>query len=186
MAKWYYKTLGSTVGPLSSREFLERVRAGDVTEEMHVRKDDALWVSARSVNGLFEYATERSADTVCPYCGSHIDPPPTRCAKCRRRISVSYEAHGGSKKERVETAAEQMQVGEHLDATQPDTIVANVAVISAAICLAVAFAFAVFQGFNKNFSMVDIGIFVLLLMPAIIAGFVFLWQTKRHAKDKSR
>ena len=99
---------------------------------------------------------------------------------------MSYEAHGGSKKERVETAAEQMQVGEHLDATQPDTIVANVAVISAAICLAVAFAFAVFQGFNKNFSMVDIGIFVLLLMPAIIAGFVFLWQTKRHAKDKSR
>ncbi|MFP6604770.1 MAG: DUF4339 domain-containing protein, partial [Pirellulaceae bacterium] len=64
MAKWYYKTLGSTVGPLSSREFLERVRDGDVTEEMHVRKDDALWVPARSVTGLFEYATERSADTV--------------------------------------------------------------------------------------------------------------------------
>ena len=69
MAQWYYKTLGSTVGPLSSREFLERVRAGDVTEDMHVRKDDASWVLASSVNGLFEYATERSAETVCPYCG---------------------------------------------------------------------------------------------------------------------
>ena len=186
MAKWYYKTLGSTVGPLSSREFLERVRSGDVTEEMHVRKDDALWVPARSVNGLFEYATERSADTVCPYCGSQIDPPPTRCAKCRRRISVSYDAHSGSKKARVETAAEQMQVGEHMDATQPDTVTANVAVITAAIFLAVALAFAVFQGFNKNFSIIDIGILVLLLVPAIVAGGVFFWQTKRHAKDKSR
>ena len=186
MAKWYYKALGSTVGPLSSREFLERVRAGDVTEEMHVRKDDALWVPARSVNGLFEYAPERSADTVCPYCGSQIDPPPTRCVKCRRRISVSYAAHGGSKKERVETAAEQMQVGEHMDATQPDTIVANLSVMIAAIFLAVAFAFAVFQGFNKNFSLFDIGIFVLLLVPAVISSFVFLWQTKRHARDKNR
>jgi len=184
MAKWYYKALGSTVGPLSSREFLERVRAGDVTEEMHVRKDDAMWVPARSVNGLFDYATEGAADTVCPYCGSHIDPPPTRCVKCRRRISVSYEAHGGSQKERVETAAEQMQVGEHMDATQPDTIVANLSVMIAAVFLAVAFAFAVFQGFNKNFSVTDIGIFVLLLMPAIIAGFVFFCQTKYHTKNK--
>lgn len=186
MAEWYYKSLGSTVGPLSSREFLERVRAGDVTEEMHVRKDDALWVPARSVNGLFEYATERSADTVCPYCGSQIAPPPTRCVKCRRRISVSYEAHGGSKKARVETAAEQMQVGEHTDATQPDTVIANVSVILAAIFLAVAFAFAVFQGFNRDFSLADIGIFVLLIVPAVIAGLVFVWQTKRHSKDKNR
>ena len=99
---------------------------------------------------------------------------------------MSYEAHGGSKKERVETAAEQMQVGEHLDASQPDTTAANLSVMVAAIFLAVAFAFAVFQGFNKNFSIIDIGILVLLLVPAIIAGAVFLWQTKRHAKDKSR
>ena len=185
MAQWYYKTLGSTVGPLSSREFLERVRAGDVTEDMHVRKDDASWVLASSVNGLFEYATERSAETVCPYCGSKIAPPPTRCPKCRRRISVSYDAHAGPKKTRVETAAEQMQVGEHADVTQPDTMIANVSVITAAIFLAIAFAFAVFQGFNKNFSIIHVGILILLLLPAIIAGGVFFWQTKRHGKDKS-
>jgi len=185
MAKWYYKTLGSTVGPLSSREFLERVQAGDVTEEMHVRKDDALWVTARSVNGLFEYATDRIADTVCPYCGSQIDPPPTRCGKCRRRISVSYEARGGAKETRVETAAQQMQAGEHSDATQPDTPVANLAVMTAAIFLALAFGFAIFQGFNKNFSLFDIGIFILLIIPAAIAGVVFLWQKKRHGKNRN-
>ena len=98
---------------------------------------------------------------------------------------MSYDAHSGSKKARVETAAEQMQVGEHMDATQPDTVTANVAVITAAIFLAVAFAFAVFQGFNKNFSIIDVGILILLLLPAIIAGGVFFWQTKRHAKDES-
>jgi len=185
MAQWYYKALGSTVGPLSSKEFLERVRAGDVTQDMQVRKDDAGWVLASSVNGLFEYATERSAATVCPYCGNQIDPPPTSCTKCRRRISVSYDAHAGAKKARVETAAEQMQVGEHADVTQPDTAVANVSVIAMAIFLVIAFAFAVYQGFNRDLSMKSIGILLLLLVPALISGGVFFWQTKRQAADKS-
>ncbi len=186
MAEWYYKVLGDVVGPLSSREFLDRVRSGEVTEEMHVRKDDALWVPARSVTGLFEYATERSAETVCPYCGSRIDQPPTRCAKCRRRISVSYEARGGSTQSRVETAAEQMQVGENFEEDQPDTIMANLSVMVMAIFLAASFGYLITLGFRDRLTLYEGGILGLLLFPAIVAGFAFYLQRKSWIKKKGR
>ena len=185
MAKWYYKVLGDVVGPLSSRDFLERVRAGEVTEEMHVRKDDAMWVQARAVTGLFEYATERSAETVCPYCGSSIDPPPTRCAKCRRRISVSYEARAGATQTRVETAAQQMQVGEHANEQQPDTVAANVAVITGAVFLALTFAFLVSLGFRTSLSWIDGAILGLLVIPAASAAFVFYLQSKYRNENEN-
>ena len=186
MAKWYYKVLGDVVGPLSSRDFLERVRAGEVTEEMQVRKDDAMWVQARSVTGLFEYATERGADTVCPYCGHSIDPPPTRCGKCRRRISVSYEARSGGNRSHVATAAEKMQVGEHVDEQQPDTPAANAAVVTAAVFLALLFAFLVSLGFRKSLSWIDVVLFGLLVVPIVGSGFVFYLQSKyRGGKKKN-
>ena len=88
--EWYYESMGQVIGPLTSAELLQKVRAGEVTEATPIRKDDSQWVAAEDVNGLFEAANRARIQHKCPYCGHAIPRPPTTCEGCRRNVDKAY------------------------------------------------------------------------------------------------
>lgn len=90
--EWYYQIMNDVVGPLSGRQLLDKVRAGQVKEDTLIRKDDSQWVPARQVNGLMEAVAHRPVERICPYCGHVVDPPPTTCHGCNRRLVLSFNS----------------------------------------------------------------------------------------------
>lgn len=115
MAEWFYEQMGQTIGPITGKQLLARVRSGDIVADTAVRKDDSQWVPARDVGGLFEAAGGReSREITCPYCGATIDRPPTRCTKCHRQVEQTYElAFRESSAPTDETNAEHQQPKEN-------------------------------------------------------------------------
>lgn len=90
--EWYYQIMNDVVGPLSGRQLLDKVRAGQVKEDTLVRKDDSQWVPARQVSGLLDAVAKPQSQRVCPYCGQIVDPPPTTCRGCNRKLVLSFNS----------------------------------------------------------------------------------------------
>lgn len=90
--EWYYQIMNDVVGPLSGRQLLDKVRAGQVKEDTLVRKDDSQWVPARQVSGLLDAVAKPQSQRVCPYCGQTVDPPPTTCRGCNRKLVLSFNS----------------------------------------------------------------------------------------------
>lgn len=91
-SKWYYQTANAEVGPISSKELLEKIRQGVIVRETLVRKGESKWIAARQVNGLFERAeAEQEHHHVCPYCGQAIAAPPTACGFCGHHVDLSMD-----------------------------------------------------------------------------------------------
>jgi hypothetical protein len=90
--EWYYQIMNDVVGPLSGRQLLDKVRAGQVKEDTLIRKDDSQWVPARQVNGLLEAVAQPLAQRICPYCGQTVDPPPSTCRGCNRKLVLSFNS----------------------------------------------------------------------------------------------
>ena len=90
--EWYYQIMNDVVGPLSGRQLLDKVRAGQVKEDTLVRKDDSQWVPARQVNGLMDAVEQSRTQRVCPYCGQPVDPPPSTCRGCSRKLALSFNS----------------------------------------------------------------------------------------------
>jgi hypothetical protein len=90
--EWYYQIMNDVVGPLSGRQLLDKVRAGQVKEDTLIRKDDSQWVPARQVNGLLEAVVQPQAQRICPYCGYMVDAPPTTCGGCNRKLVLSFNS----------------------------------------------------------------------------------------------
>ena len=86
--EWFYQRAGQTIGPLSPKELLAKVRDGEVLPQTLVKKDDSQWVEASEVGGLTEAATK---DRVyhCPFCGGNIRKPPVTCRQCTRWVDFS-------------------------------------------------------------------------------------------------
>jgi hypothetical protein len=89
-SEWYYESMGTIMGPLTSAELLRKVRAGEIVAATRIRKDDSQWVNAIEVNGLFDAAQRAAIQYKCPYCGSIIECPPTLCLGCDREVSAAY------------------------------------------------------------------------------------------------
>ena len=88
MAKWFYRTdEKKEIGPVPSSQLLELIRNGAIDGETEVRKDDSPWVLARQVNGLWKAAGMPSVAFKCPFCGSAIERPPTKCDACSRAVA---------------------------------------------------------------------------------------------------
>ncbi len=87
---WYYEVEGRAVGPLSAAEMVQKIRAGEVSMDTQVRKDDSQWVLAGEVNGLMEAAARQGTHYKCPYCGARVDKPPTVCLECDREVTAVY------------------------------------------------------------------------------------------------
>jgi hypothetical protein len=85
--EWYYQTMGSQVGPVSSAELLRKVRAGEIIPNTQIRKNDSQWVPAAEVGGLFEEANKPVYSRICPYCGAAVtEKPPCVCQNCDRML----------------------------------------------------------------------------------------------------
>ena len=74
------------LGPYRPSELLNKVRAGEVTRETMVRKDDSAWFAAGEVGGLFEAAMRPTIEYFCPQCETSVSEPPVVCHKCGREI----------------------------------------------------------------------------------------------------
>ncbi len=90
--EWYYRIMNEEIGPLSSRQLLDKVRAGHVKHDTLIRKDDSQWVPASQVSGLLDAADNTTTRRLCPYCGHVVDRPPTTCPGCSRKLVVSMNA----------------------------------------------------------------------------------------------
>ena len=56
------------LGPFRPSELLQKVRAGEVTRDTKLRKDDSAWFDAGEVGGLFEAAMRPTIEYFCPQC----------------------------------------------------------------------------------------------------------------------
>ncbi len=70
------------LGPFRPSELLNKVRAGEVTRETKLRKDDTAWFDAGDVGGLFEAAMRPTIEYFCPQCETQVNEPPVVCHKC--------------------------------------------------------------------------------------------------------
>jgi hypothetical protein len=93
MAEWFYRIGDQSFGPVTNTQLLDLVRLGKVDGDTQIRKDDSNWVLAQSVGGLLEAGNRDESETVCPYCGKSIAPPPTRCESCLRDVTVVMRAN---------------------------------------------------------------------------------------------
>lgn len=90
--EWYYRIMNDEIGPLSSRQLLEKVRTGQIKHDTPIRKDDSQWVVASQVSGLLDAVDKTATRHLCPYCGHVIDRPPTTCPGCNRKLVVSMNS----------------------------------------------------------------------------------------------
>ncbi len=85
---WHYDDGRTEVGPLTSAQLLNAIRAGKVAPDTPVRKDDSQWVPAMEVNGLFAAAARPVIHEVCPYCEADVEEePPCNCPSCERYLT---------------------------------------------------------------------------------------------------
>lgn len=88
VTSWFIQTDDNRedVGPLRPSDLLQKVRAGEVTRETLLRKDDSAWFLAGTVGGLFEAAMRPTIEYFCPQCETSVGEPPVVCHYCGREI----------------------------------------------------------------------------------------------------
>ena len=92
MSHWFYRQSEKEFGPLRPSEILTHIRQGTIRPETLIRKGDSQWVTAQSVDGLFDAATTQdAAELICPFCGETIDRPPTQCKNCYREVVLLFK-----------------------------------------------------------------------------------------------
>ena len=92
MSHWFYRQSEKEFGPLRPSEILTHIRQGTIRPETLIRKGNSQWVTAQSVDGLFDAATtQATAELICPFCGETIDQPPTRCENCYREVVLLFK-----------------------------------------------------------------------------------------------
>ena len=93
MSDWYYEYLNKVIGPISSRQLLDKLRTGEIAAETPVRKNDSQWVPAVTVGGLYEAASRKVGKRICPYCGHEVFKVPTVCGGCERYIDRAQKVY---------------------------------------------------------------------------------------------
>ena len=63
MTKWCYQLGKDEIGPISNFDLLQLVEQGVIEPGTRIRKDDAQWVNASAVSGLFEALEVEAAQT---------------------------------------------------------------------------------------------------------------------------
>lgn len=93
MSDWYYESLNKVIGPISSRQLLDKLRTGEIDAETRVRKNDSQWVPAMTVGGLYEAASRKVSKRICAYCGHEVLKVPTVCEGCERYIDRAQKVY---------------------------------------------------------------------------------------------
>ena len=185
MAEWFYNKNGKDVGPLSNREFLEKVKSGAISESTLVRKDNAKWVKAVTVGGLFDAVDRGKSKLVCPYCGGAMATTTGTCNQCYREVSVAIKTDNQvsqSVTRSKETVAEKLKASEtfsegYVEENERMRIVAFLYSIGAVMILPIL-ALTFSQGGVDNIMVICLFIFMVLVLA--LAGFLHRRENKRQ------
>lgn len=92
MTTWFWMDADKNEhGPIAPDKLLMLIRQGEIARETLVRKDSSSWCRSEQINGLWDNAAKPYKVYMCVECGHQIDRPPSRCAKCERRVEKANE-----------------------------------------------------------------------------------------------
>jgi hypothetical protein len=175
MANWFYQLGKDEIGPISNFDLLQLVEQGVIEPETRIRKDDAQWVNAAAVGGLFEALEVEVAKTVCPYCSASILQVPCRCPKCNRDVTVSVRTKVSDQKSAPnrETVIDRLSEIEKLNQDieiegESERVFILLFAVSAALLFpAIGGFFIALQSGSRTSTMLSIAIIVLLLISSV-------------------
>jgi hypothetical protein len=175
MTKWFYQLGQDEIGPISNFDLLQLVEQGVIDPATRIRKDDAQWVNAAAVGGLFEALEVETAKTVCPYCAATILQVPCRCPKCNRDVTVSVRTKVSEQKSAPnrETVIDRLSEIEKLnqeieiEGESERVFIVFFAIATALLFPAVAGLFVALQSGSQISALFSTAIVVLLLISSI-------------------
>jgi hypothetical protein len=177
--EWYYQIMNDVVGPLSGRQLLDKVRSGQVKEDTLVRKDDSQWVSARQVNGLLDAVLPTRTHRICPYCGETVDPPPSTCRGCNRKLVLSFNSRlttMGKDKAKVRKIARDYEAEAHAlrERTDRSEIVRYIMLLTLWLGLLVVAPYLVYLATaGKLIFSGDLAIISFLVVSTLVGGVYY-------------
>ena len=186
MADWFYQTeKGAEAGPISNSELKTLVSNGAITSETMLRKDDAKWVKASAVGGLFEAVKEEEVRNVCPYCNSPVFRIPGKCPSCNRELTVSVKTRASLQKGPVPTETDESAVEKLNSMFREESLAERRYIIFFAILCALHLPFGawLFHAIDDNYTVVSWlvgGILVVLNLAAIIT----FMRARRMAQEE--
>ena len=174
MANWFYQLGTDEIGPISNFDLLQLVEQGVIEPATRIRKDDAQWVSAAAVGGLFEALEVEVAKTVCPYCSAPVLQVPCRCPKCNRDVTVTVRTKLSEQKSAPnrETVIDRLSEIEKLnkeievEGESERVFIVLFAVATALLFPAVAGLFVALQSESETSAVLSTAIVVLLLISS--------------------
>ncbi len=178
--EWYYQIMNDVVGPMSGRQLLDKVRAGQVKEDTLIRKDDSQWVPARQVNGLLDAVLQPQAQRICPYCGHNVEPPPSTCGGCNRKLVLSFNSRlttMGKDKTKVRKIARDREVEAHAlrERTDRSEIIRYVLLLALWLGLLVVAPYLIYLATTGKLIFAgDLAIVSVVVVSAVVGGVYYL------------
>ena len=179
MAEWFYRVGDQSFGPVTNAQLLDLVRVGKVDAETHIRKDDSSWVLAHSVGGLLEAAGRDGTETVCPYCGKGISPPPTRCEHCHRNVTVVLRGNESAQIHRhAKTISDELNPYEDVHPEKEETVQSHFMIVLLAILVLLSIPLSIFLWFNLKSALVVQVVGGVLGSFAVVGGYAYYLAVK--------
>ncbi|MBA61395.1 MAG: hypothetical protein CMJ76_03425 [Planctomycetaceae bacterium] len=187
MTDWYYQTeKGAEAGPISNSELKNLVSSGAVTSETLLRKDDAKWVKAAAVGGLFEAVQEFEVRNVCPYCNSTVFKIPGKCPSCNREITVSLRTRAGLQKGPAEPIPESRSVAAIQSVIREESLAERRYIILFAVLCTLHLPLAgwLFNAIEDGYTVVSWLVGACLVVLNIAAVITFL-KARKFTKEET-
>ncbi|MHB0956464.1 MAG: DUF4339 domain-containing protein [Pirellulaceae bacterium] len=178
--EWYYQIMNDVVGPMSGRQLLDKVRTGQVKEDTLIRKDDSQWVPARQVSGLLDAVHQPQVQRICPYCGQNVDPPPSTCRGCNRKLVLSFNSRlttMGKDKTKVRKIARDREVEALVlrERTDRSEIVRYILLLALWLGLLIAAPYLIYLATTgKLIFSGDLAIVSIVIVSGVVGGLYYL------------
>jgi len=188
MADWYYQTeRGAEAGPISNSELRNLVSSGAITPESMLRKDDAKWVKASAVGGLFEAVKEAEIRNVCPYCNSTVFKVPGKCPSCNREITVTLRTKAGQQSGVQQTHPESRSVAAIQSVLREESLAERRYIVIFAVLCALHLPLGgwLFRAIGSHHTMVAwlVGAMLIVINLASIITFI---KARRFAEQEAQ
>ena len=188
MADWYYQTeKGAEAGPVSNTELRNLVSSGAITPDSMLRKDDAKWVKASAVGGLFEAVKEAEVRNVCPYCNATVFKVPGKCPSCNREITVTLRTKAGQQQGAQQSHPESRSVAALQSVLREESVAERrYIVIFAVLCvLHLPFASWLFRAIDSRHTTVSWLVGACLVVINLASILTFL-KARKFAKQEDQ
>ena len=181
MAEWFYRIGDQSIGPITNAELLDLGRGGTVGGDTHVRKNDSNWVLAQAVGGLLDAARRDETETVCPYCGEPIPPPPTRCENCHRNVTVVLRGDDSARIYRqTKSINEELSPYEEVLPEKEETVQSHFLIMLVAVLFLFSLPLSIYLWFNFDRPLVVQLVGSALVAMAMIGGYAYYLAAKTN------